>query len=64
MTDKQSRVDGPIERQTLTVEQAGLILGIGRNTAYTLARNGELPTIRLGKKWLVPKAAIEKLLGA
>lgn len=51
------------ERLTVTVEEAGKLLGISRNNAYVLATKGELPTIRLGKRLLVPKAAIEKLLG-
>jgi excisionase family DNA binding protein len=50
------------ERMTVSVEEAGRILGISRGTAYTLANAGEIPTIRLGKRLLVPKAALEKLL--
>lgn len=47
---------------TVTVEQAGRMLGISRGAAYTHARDGSLPTIRLGKRLLVPKAALDKLL--
>ncbi len=50
------------ERLTHTVEEAGRLLGVSRNSAYALARTGELPTIRLGKRLLVPKAALERLL--
>ncbi len=53
-----------VERQTFTVEEAARILGLGRNTAYVAARRGELPVIRIGKRFVVPKAALEKLLGA
>ena len=53
-----------VERQTFTVEEAARILGLGRNTAYVAARRGELPTIRIGKRFIVPRAALEKLLGA
>jgi excisionase family DNA binding protein len=34
-------------RLTLTVEQAGEILGVGRSTATELVRSGEIPSIRL-----------------
>ena len=51
-----------ILRRTFTVEEAGQILGIGRNTAYALAKSGRLPTIRLGRRLLVPKAALDRLL--
>jgi excisionase family DNA binding protein len=47
---------------TVSVEQAGRILGISRGAAYTHARDGSIPTIKLGKRLLVPKAALEKLL--
>jgi excisionase family DNA binding protein len=52
----------PIERRTLTIEEAGQVLGLSRNTAYGLAKNGQLPTIRLGRRLLVPKAALDSLL--
>ena len=51
-----------ITRRTFTVEEAGQILGLGRNTAYALAKSGRLPTIRLGRRLLVPKAALDRLL--
>jgi excisionase family DNA binding protein len=49
-------------RRTYSVEEAGKILGVCRNTAYALAKSGELPTIRLGRRLLVPHAALERLL--
>ena len=48
----------------MTVEEAGRLLGISRNSAYEAARRGELPAIRIGKRLIVPRAALEKLLGA
>jgi excisionase family DNA binding protein len=51
-------------RLTHTVEEAGKLLGLSRNSAYALARSGKLPTIRLGKRLLVPKAALERLLAS
>lgn len=50
-------------KKTISVEEAAKILGIGRNTAYEAARSGELPTIRVGRRILVPYAAIERMLG-
>ena len=51
-----------IERKTVTVEEAATILGVGRNKAYEAARSGEIPTIRIGKRLLVPQVALEQLL--
>ncbi len=50
------------QRLTLSVEEAGRILGISRGAAYARAGDGTLPTIRLGKRILVPKDALSKLL--
>ena len=51
-------------RQTLTIDEAAVQLGIGRSLAYKLASEGGLPVVRLSKRLLVPKAAIDKLLSA
>jgi excisionase family DNA binding protein len=50
------------QRLTVSVEEAGRILGISRGAAYARAGDGSLPTIRLGKRLLVPKSALDKLL--
>jgi len=50
------------ERQVLTVPEAGAVLGIGRTLAYALARQGRLPTLRLGGRLVVPQARLVDLL--
>lgn len=50
-------------RLTYTVEEAARLLGVSRGTAYEAARRGELPTVRLGRRLLVPRARLEDLLG-
>lgn len=52
----------PIECQTISVEDAGKVLGIARNTAYAAARAGQIPAVRIGRKIRVPKAALQRLL--
>jgi hypothetical protein len=51
---------------TTDVETAGAILGIGRTKAYELAQAGEFPVriVRIGRRYVVPVAAILRLLGA
>jgi excisionase family DNA binding protein len=51
-----------MERLTLTVEQAAQLLGISRGLAYALARCGKLPVVRLGRRLLVPRRALERML--
>lgn len=48
--------------QTLTVEAAGEIMGIGRNQAYEAVHRGDIPSIKIGKRILVPKALLDRLL--
>jgi excisionase family DNA binding protein len=47
---------------TVTVAQAAETLGISRGTAYAAVRTGELPSIRVGRRLLVPTAALRQLL--
>ena len=50
------------KRQTYTVDEAAELLGIGRNGAYEGVKSGEIPSIRIGKRILVPKVALDRLL--
>ena len=47
---------------TLTVPQAAQMLGIGRSAAYEAARTGQIPTLRIGRRLVVPIKALERLL--
>ncbi len=51
-----------LERKTVTVIEAAKILGIGRSAAYEGARTGEIPTIKIGRRILVPIAALNRRL--
>jgi hypothetical protein len=42
---------------------AGRALGLGRDATYRAARNGDLPTIRIGGALRVPTAPLRRLLG-
>lgn len=48
--------------KTLTVEAAAEQLGISRGLAYELARRGEIPVLRLGRRLVVPRAAFDTWL--
>ncbi len=52
----------PSQKLTLTVAEAGRLLGISRGLAYEAARAGYLPTIRLGRRILVSRPALERLI--
>jgi len=53
-----------VERLTLSVEEAALMLGISRALAYELVRRGDLPRLRLGRRIVVPRRALEELVAA
>ena len=50
------------ERLTLTVNETARILGLSRNTAYRAILSNEIPHIKIGKRILVPKQMLNKLL--
>lgn len=50
------------EKLTLTVSETARLLGISRGLAYEMVRTGEIPSVRFGKRVLVPRRALEKLL--
>ena len=50
------------EKLTLTVEETAKLLGIGRNLCYDRVKTGEIPAIKIGRRFLVPRSALNKLL--
>jgi len=50
------------QRKCLSVAEAGEALGISRWSAYQAAKSGQLPTIRIGRRLLVPVAALDRML--
>ncbi len=52
----------PVTRQTFSVSEAAKLLGISRAHAYDCVRSGELPSITLGRRVVIPRRAIDALL--
>lgn len=59
-----SKITNPAEetRLCISVPEAAKMLGVSRNFAYELVRTKKLPVIRFGKRILIPKVALIKLL--
>jgi excisionase family DNA binding protein len=51
------------DRLTYTLAEAASRLGISTWLAYEAAHRGELPVCRIGRRMLVPRAALLRLLG-
>ena len=47
---------------TYTVEECARLLGIGRQLAYDRVKTGEIPVIKVGRRLLVPRKALERFL--
>ena len=52
----------PDDRLTVTVEEAARLLGVSRGLAYELVARGQLPALRLGRRRVVPRIAIDALI--
>ena len=52
------------EKPVLTVVEAAEYLRISPWTAYERVRSGDIPVLRMGRRILVSRAALERMLGA
>jgi excisionase family DNA binding protein len=56
------RRTAPFETPLLvSVPEAARLLGIGTTFGWAMVRSGDMPTVRLGRRVLVPRAALERL---
>ena len=47
----------------VSVEDVQAMLHIGRNAAYALLQSGAISTVRVGKRYIIPKASVIDFLG-
>jgi excisionase family DNA binding protein len=52
------------KRLTYTMDEAAMVIGISRASAYKAIRRGEIPIIKFGNRMVVPRGALHKLLSA
>ena len=50
------------DRLVLTVEEARMLLGLSRGLIYEAIRKGQIPSLKIGRRILVPKAGLQRLL--
>lgn len=50
------------DRLTLTVEEAAAALGISHALAYEAVQRGDIPCIRIGRRILVPRSGLNRML--
>ena len=51
-----------MDRLTYTVTETAVLLSISRTTAYECVRRGEIPSLTLGRRVVISRAALERLL--
>lgn len=60
---EKHEIDAALARPTTSVEVAGRVLGISRSMAYRASRSGDIPTLRFGRKIVVPTAKLREMIG-
>lgn len=50
------------EALTYHPDELAALLGVARGAVYKGLRDGTIPSIRLGKRFVIPKAAVDELL--
>ena len=67
-TDQEAQNDTSLtlprqeQRRTRKPEEVAPLLGIGRNGVYALIKTGELRSIKVGRKILIPLSAVDEFL--
>jgi excisionase family DNA binding protein len=50
------------EQRFLTVDELAVFLRVSRSKAYQLVWSGEVPSVRIGGSWRIPRAELERHL--
>jgi excisionase family DNA binding protein len=63
MSQTYSAVPTAEQRPTLNLwPEVGQILGLSKSAIYNAAASGDVPTVRVGRRLLVPTAALRRML--
>ena len=55
-------IPDPAEQPTMTIDDTGEALGISRKSAYRGVRSGQIPSIAIGRRLVVPTAWVRRAL--
>ena len=51
-----------MHQKVLTVKEVAQQLGLGINQTYAACERGQIPSIRFGRRWVIPASAFERWL--
>jgi excisionase family DNA binding protein len=56
-TDRRSQlaVVAPVDHAVYTVREVSVLLALSVGNTYALVREGTIPAIRLGRRWVIPR---------
>jgi hypothetical protein len=52
-----------LDKPTCTVEEFRRLMGLSKNPAYDAIKRGDIPSIRIGGRIVIPTAPLRQLLG-
>jgi excisionase family DNA binding protein len=61
-TERDARGGAPLDRQAYSVEEFARAVGLSRASAFRAVARGDVQAVRIGKRIVIPKSAIERLL--
>jgi hypothetical protein len=61
--DARRALPDPEVEPVVSVERAGAVLGLSRQSAYDAVRRGEIPSLRFNRRVVVPTARLLALIG-
>lgn len=51
-----------MEKLTVTVEEMAMMIGVSEPKAYEIVHQEDFPSFRMGRRWIIPKVALEQWL--
>ena len=60
----QTTVEGLRGRAVISVDELARVLDVGRGEAYAAVHRGEVPSLRIGRRIVIPTPALLRMLGA
>jgi excisionase family DNA binding protein len=63
MQAKPNRIEARVDRLTFSVEEVAQMLGLSRSATYEAIARGEIPSLRFGRRIVVTRRALHRLLG-
>ena len=57
-----TNITGNEQKVLLTVEEVQKLLRVSRGLTYQAIQRGEIPSIRIGRRILVPRMALDRML--